>query len=76
MFNGNGGRMVLRFLEGSICNLGGIMKWNLAALAIISTILLSGCQTNILVSNCRKVVVEGDEKARMLCDKGWSDYWK
>jgi hypothetical protein len=44
-------------------------------LAFLLTIL-TGCQSNLVVSNCRSVQVQGDSKARWLCDKGWSDYWR
>lgn len=37
---------------------------------------LTGCQSNVLVSNCKAVVVQDDPKARWLCDKGWSDFWR
>lgn len=46
-------------------------------LALMVLILgLTGCASNILVSNCRTVEVEGDDTERWVCDKGWSDYWR
>ena len=38
--------------------------------------LMTGCASNILVSNCRLVQVEGDDKERWLCDKTFSDQWR
>lgn len=38
--------------------------------------LMTGCASNILVSNCREVHVDGDDKERWLCDKTFSDQWR
>jgi len=43
---------------------------------ILMTIVLSGCASNIVVSNCRKITVEDDIKQRWLCDKSLSDNWR
>lgn len=46
-------------------------------LALMVLILgLTGCASNILVSNCRSIQIEGEESDKWLCDKGWSDYWR
>ena len=37
---------------------------------------LTGCASNILVSNCREVQVQGDSKKRWVCDKQFSDQWR
>jgi len=43
---------------------------------LIFAVLLTGCASNILVSNCRAVTVAGEEKPRWLCDKSFGDQWK
>lgn len=52
------------------------MLLSVIILTLIVAILLTGCASNILVSNCRMVQVEGDSKQRWLCDKSFSDQWK
>lgn len=47
----------------------------LAALMIL-ILTLSGCASNILVSNCRSIQIEGEESGKWICVKGWSDYWR
>lgn len=39
-------------------------------------VFLTGCASNILVSNCREVQVQGDSKKRWVCDKQFSDQWR
>lgn len=45
-------------------------------IVLLFTLILTGCASNILVSNCRLVEVEGDDKERWLCDKTFSDQWR
>lgn len=45
-------------------------------IVLLFTLILTGCASNILVSNCRMVEVEGDDKERWLCDKTFSDQWR
>ena len=52
------------------------MMLAVAVVVLIVALLLTGCASNILVSNCRMVQVEGDSKQRWLCDKSFSDQWK
>lgn len=47
-----------------------------AIVVLIFSLLLTGCASNILVSNCRMVQVEGDSKQRWVCDKTFSDQWR
>lgn len=44
--------------------------------AVLFAMFLTGCASNIVVSNCRELTVEGDSDKRWLCDKTFSDQWR
>jgi len=52
------------------------MKLELSIVFIVIALLASACASNIVVSNCRQIKVENDDKPRWLCDKTLSDQWR